>query len=79
MRVKAFSLGDFSKKTKQNLNYCSQTGAVVQDGAMIKHNLDQTSTLFHVSLTFTIKGRLAPDINEPTNPFGPLVITVNCL
>lgn len=29
--------------------------------------------------TFPIKDRLASDINEPTNPFRPLVITVNCL
>lgn len=47
MRVKgSFSLGDFRRKKK--LNYCLQTEAVVKDGAMIKHNLDQTSTLFHI-------------------------------
>lgn len=48
MRVKAsFSLGDF-RRGKKKLNYCLQTEAVVKDGAMIKHNLDQTSTLFHI-------------------------------
>lgn len=36
------------KKKKKNFNYCLQTGAVVKDSAMIKHNLDQTSTLFHI-------------------------------
>lgn len=47
---------------------------------MIKHDLDQTVTFFFShSLAFPIKDRLASDINEPTNPFGPLVITVNCL
>lgn len=46
-RVKArFSLGGFRGKKK--LNYCLQTGAVVKDDAMIKHNLDQTTTLFHI-------------------------------
>lgn len=32
----------------KTLNYCLQTGAVVKDDEMIKHNLDQTTTLFHI-------------------------------
>lgn len=41
-------IGDLEKKGKKSLNYCLQAGAVVKDGAMIKHNLDQTATLFHI-------------------------------
>lgn len=41
--------GDLEKKKQKNpSNYCLQTGAVVKDGAMIKHILDQTMTLFHI-------------------------------
>lgn len=36
------------RKKKKTFNYCLQTGAVVKDGAMIKHNLYQTTTLFHI-------------------------------
>lgn len=41
-----FSMGDSGEKKK--LNYSSLTKAVVKNGAMIKHNLDQTTTLFHI-------------------------------
>ena len=47
--VKArFSIEGFRGEKKKKLNYCLQTGAVVKDAAMIKHNLDQTATLFHI-------------------------------
>lgn len=43
-----FFFGDLEKRQKKTFNYCLQTGAVVKDRAMIKHNLDQTTTLFHI-------------------------------
>lgn len=35
------------KKIKPSITVC-RDGVVVEDGAMIKHNLDQTATLFHI-------------------------------
>lgn len=70
--------GDLGGK-KNNFNYCLQTGAVVKDGAHDQTQFGLNHNFISHSLTFTIKDRLASDINEPTNPFGPLVIMVNCL